>query len=294
MGVSNGIVSSQKPDVLCPVLKSCFDKVLVDAPCSGEGMIRKDNSIIKDWTKENVLACAVRQEKILDVAADCVRDGGILVYSTCTFAREENEKNVKIFLEKHPEFSIIPSNVEFGRQGYEGLKETRRILWQDGGEGHFVAKFKKAGDSPRKELRYKGKIENDYKLFEDLGLELPVGLLIRGGDKLYLAPDIDIDKKLGVLRAGIYLGEYAKNRFIPSHCLYANPFVKAKNTLNLELGDKRIADFLHGEEIWADSVEKGYCRVSIEGIPCSFGKFDGQKLKNHYPKGLRTLKKDCN
>ena len=288
MGVPNGIISSQKPDVLCEYLEGVFDKVLVDAPCSGEGMIRKDNSILGDWTKENVLACATRQQKILDSAAKALRAGGTMVYSTCTFSREENEENIEIFLKNHPEFSIVPTNAQFGREGYN-LKETRRILWQDGGEGHFVAKLKKNGEDERREINYKGKTENANDILSQLGVKLPDGLIIKNGEKLYLTPDIDAPKNLGVIRQGIYLGEYAKNRFIPTHSMFSNKFIECENALDLKIEDPRTKAFLHGEEIAAENLEKGYCRIMIEGVPLSFGKFDGFKVKNHYPKGLRTL-----
>ena len=144
LGVANAVVSSCHPQRLCQSLQGFFDKVLVDAPCSGEGMFRRDPAAVAQWSPESPAACAQRQRAILDSAALAVREGGVLVYSTCTFSREENEDNVRWFLSAHPEFALLPIEAGFGRPGVEGLP-VRRIYPMDGGEGHFVAKFQRVG-----------------------------------------------------------------------------------------------------------------------------------------------------
>ena len=172
LGVPNAVVSSCHPQRLCQSLQGFFDKVLVDAPCSGEGMFRRDPAAVAQWSPESPAACAQRQRAILDSAALAVREGGVLVYSTCTFSREENEDNVRWFLSAHPEFTLLPIEAGFGRPGVEGLS-VRRIYPMDGGEGHFVAKFQRVGEnvdkvgtftaylSRREEAKFQG-------LFEEL------------------------------------------------------------------------------------------------------------------------------
>ncbi len=300
MGVARGVVSNCHPDTLCEALDGCFDKVLVDAPCSGEGMMRKDPSIADEWTAENVISCAARQQKILDSASLALRDGGILVYSTCTYSREENEENIEIFLRNHPEFILLDIDVPFGRRGIN-LKQTRRILWTDGGEGHFVAKLKKSGEGPRRNIAAAtlkaSKSRNANKemppaevceFLKNCNIKLPAGEIALKNDKLYLLPEKNLPSNVGVIRGGLLLGEIARGRFTPAHALFATPFVKTENCIDLRLSDPRLAKFLHGEEIEARG-NKGFNRVSVEGIPLGFGKLSDGRLKNYYPKGLRTL-----
>ena len=300
IGVARGVVSSCHPDKLCDTLQGCFDKVLVDAPCSGEGMLRREPQIATEWTEENVIACADRQLKILDSAAAALREGGVLVYSTCTYSREENEENVKRFLVNHPEFQLLPIDVDFGRQGIDP-NDTRRVLWCDGGEGHFVAKFRKLGDSPRREIpaepirksKKGGKTQTDnFHLTEaflkENHITLGEGHVISKNGKYYLSPLESVPADLGVIRSGVLLGEEERGRFTPAHAMFATPYIQTANQIDLELSDQRLQKFLHGEEIEA-SGEKGFYRVAVEGIPLGFGKLSEGRLKNYYPKGLRTL-----
>lgn len=145
MGIRNAVVSSSRPDALAQKLPAYFDKVLVDAPCSGEGMFRKNPLALSEWSVEHTVSCGVRQLNILESAAHCLKPGGILVYSTCTFAPEENEKLIEAFLEKHPEFTLEDIDVNFGTKSYLKNQKgaTLRIYPMDGGEGHFVAKLRK-------------------------------------------------------------------------------------------------------------------------------------------------------
>ena len=295
MGIHNGVVSATMPDLLCSALAGCFDKVLVDAPCSGEGMIRKEPKVLENWSRENVKSCAIRQLKILDSASLALREGGTLVYSTCTYSYEENEGVIEEFLRAHPDFCLQKIEHNFGREGI-GMPEVRRIFTLDGGEGHFVALLKKSGDSPRKSIDFAPKkaqkpTADPSEVLEFLkqnNVELPDGKIIAKGDRVYLTPDITPPENIGVLRAGLLLNEPNPKRFIPSHALYMCPAVKCRNELDLPLNDPRAKAFLHGEEIAADGIN-GYTRVLIEGIPCGFGKASGSRLKNYYPKGLRTL-----
>ena len=146
MGISNAVVSNAHPEQLCERLAGRFDKVLVDAPCSGEGMFRKNGEAQTEWSVEHVRSCAERQLHILDSAKKALRPGGVLVYSTCTFSREENEGVISRFLDKNPDFVLEDPGVSFGRPTME---HARRIFPMDGGEGHFAARLRKKGESGR-------------------------------------------------------------------------------------------------------------------------------------------------
>lgn len=294
LGVKNGVVSSCHPQRLCEGLQGFFDRVLVDAPCSGEGMFRRDPEAVAQWTPESVPACAQRQRAILDSAALAVREGGTLVYSTCTFAREENEDNVEWFLSAHPEFKLIPLDLSFGRPGVNGLP-VRRIYPMDGGEGHFVAKFRRVGENTCRSGSFdsflSGKEETEPRaLFEELFVGPFPGHAARFGERLYLLPQGLPDLAgLGVLRAGVELAQRKGRRWEPSHGAFQSAGKEeCRQVLDLPWNSPQLAAFLRGEEIDCDG--KGYTAVCAGGVPTGFGKASGGRLKNHYPKGLRNLR----
>ncbi|MBQ9414204.1 MAG: RsmF rRNA methyltransferase first C-terminal domain-containing protein [Clostridia bacterium] len=313
MGVQNAVVSSIDTTRLCDRLAGCFDAVLADVPCSGEGMFCKEPQALTQWSPDLVAECAARGHEILQNAAAAVRPGGRIVYSTCTFAPEENEGQIARFLNEHPDFTLCDSGVTFGRPGFSAdviqpfvpdiscsghlLERCRRLFPADGGEGHFVALLQKCGDEPRREAPFfPPPILCDVArlidaLLDDCFLTKPTGRLALFGDTVRLLPVEMIDpSSLPVLAAGVAVGTIAKNRIEPHHALFAAcPPSKARRTLALSLQDDRTRCFLHGEEITADG-DNGFTLVAIEGVPCSFGKVSGGKLKNRYPKGLRLLK----
>lgn len=297
MGIPNGIVSFRYPDVLCPKLKGFFDKVLVDAPCSGEGMFRKNPDAILEWSREYVIACANRQLSILISAAECVRDGGILVYSTCTFSPEENEMTAQRFLEACPEFEPSDINEPFGRT--TGLKNAVRITPLEGGEGHFAARFRKKGNAPRtvfsvpKSAKKPQKFSKDLQklidgFIDDIFKTAPEAAIEVFGNCVYFRPDGFPDLKgLCILRHGVFVGEIIKNRIEPAHSLFVT--ARPENlgrVLDLNIDDPRVNDFIKGMEIECDG-DKGYTAVAVEGMILGFGKCSGGRLKNKYPKGLR-------
>lgn len=294
LGVRNGVVSSCHPQRLCEALQGFFDRVLVDAPCSGEGMFRRDPEAVAQWSPESVPACAQRQRAILDSAALAVKEGGVLVYSTCTFSREENEDNVEWFLGAHPEFELIPLDLPFGRPGIHGLP-VRRIYPMDGGEGHFVAKFRRVGENSCRAGAFgqflSGKEEEEARnLFQELfSCEFP-GNAARFGERLYLLPNglPELDR-LGVLRAGVELAQRKGRRWEPSHGVFQSARKEeCRQVLDLPWDAPELSAFLRGEEIDCDG--KGYTALCAGGVPTGFGKASGGRLKNHYPKGLRNLR----
>ncbi len=297
-GVSNAVVSSTDPDTLCSALEGVFDKVLVDAPCSGEGMFRRDKGAFDEWSVEHSDSCSVRQLKILESAKKALRVGGILVYSTCTFSYAENEGVIEKFLSENPDFELLDCGEIFGRRTLSG--KACRIYPMDGGEGHFAAKLRKKCDSecfascyakaeptPQKKIP---QIVRDFfaETFYDVS---PFERLMLHGDNVYILPALCPELKgTGVVRAGVFAGTVKKSYFEPHHALFmAADKENIKRVVDLPLDDPRVKKFLHGEEISVEESIKGYTAVAVEGIVTGFGKVSSGMLKNKYPKGLRTL-----
>ncbi len=300
MGVRNCVVSNAHPDALAARLEEYFDRVLVDAPCSGEGMFRRDAQAAAEWSPEHSAACAVRQGAILDSAARCLREGGVLVYSTCTFSFRENEDVIAAFLDRHQEFELEPAGVSFGRKGFDrsdqyDLTLTRRIFPMDGGEGHFAARLRKKGDSAGASYAFPETKAGEYEkraaeIFGECFNTAPYGRIVRIGESCYLLPDLMPEVRgLGVLRGGVTLGEIMKNRIEPSHALFMAAAPQECRTLIRFAPDSpELAAFLHGEETAVDASLRGYAAVACGDVVTGFGKCAGGRLKNRYPKGLRN------
>ena len=316
LGVGNVIVTNEDPIDLPRHFSLFFDKILVDAPCSGEGMFRKNPDAVQEWSKEQVQVCQERQLYILDEAAKMLAPGGTLVYSTCTFSPEEDEACIGLFLEEHPDFTVkkvdapyfSPAHPEWGN-GNEDLKNTFR-LWPHKlhGEGHYIAVLQKqsvvtsetiakkaqSGDKLKKE--YREQLEEFCKttLTSEISNKILNGNLILFGENLYLLPEgISGLKGLKIRRAGLQIGEFKKNRFEPSHALalyLKNEMTKVSYNLSVE--DSRTAGYFRGEGIYLnpgeeESVQKGWCLICVDGYSAGWGKQNNAQIKNHYPKGLR-------
>ncbi len=296
LGIRNGVVSSCHPDMLCRKLAGYFDKVLVDAPCSGEGMFRRDQQAALDWSEEHVKTCAVRQQAILDSASQAVKEGGILVYSTCTFAPEENEQVVEAFLKEHPEFECEDCGVSFGRASKQ-LPMTRRIFPMDGGDGHFVAKMKRVAANSKFPMPYEytgGKKKDSHKALQELlasiFVQVPNQRIEQIKDSFVFLPD-DLPRLegLGVIRMGILAAEEKPSRLEPTHQLFSSASAKnCRQVVDLSGHSAEIRRFLLGEELEVADSYRGFVLVAVEGIPVGFGKCSQGRLKNRYPKGLRN------
>lgn len=310
MGISNAIVLNETPESLSKRFIAFFDRILVDAPCSGEGMFRKNDNAGEEWSEENVALCAERQDGILDCAATMLKPGGRLVYSTCTFAPAEDEGSVSRFLETHPDFCLE--------------KEERLMPHKIKGEGHFLAVLHREGgqlSSAATAGTEKSLTLKDCREFLDFAKEaltipaeeLTEGkILLRFGEQLYLAPaETPSLRGLKVLRPGLHLGTVKKNRFEPSHALAL--FLKKEqvvHAVNLACDGTAVRKYLEGQTLtigegcdveMADimtrgsmaaeqadvSLLKGWCLVCVDGYSLGWGKAAGAVLKNHYPKGLR-------
>ena len=288
LGVANALVTNENTEKLAARFPGFFDRVLIDAPCSGEGMFRKEEAAITDWSPETVQMCARRQGEILHNGAQMVRPGGRLVYSTCTFAPEENELAIEAFLAEHPEFSLEKVEAPWFTPAGEGQFR----LWPHKllGEGHFAAVLRRAGEDACQSNPCQGeKLPKEWVSFaKELRIQLPQGKAISFGQSLYWAPaDLPELKGLKVERPGLELGVVKKDRFEPAHAL-ALWLKECKNMESLECSSREIQDYLIGNVVPSD--KKGWCLVCVDSYPIGWGKGDGVQLKNHYPKGLRHFR----
>ena len=285
MAVANALVTNEDTARLAARFPEGFDKVLIDAPCSGEGMFRKEEAAITDWSQETVEMCARRQAEILDNGAKMVRPGGRLVYSTCTFAPEEDELAVAAFLESHPDFEpeiiAAPWFVPVENGGHRMW--PHKLL----GEGHFAAVLRKKGEAEAEYDPIQGaKLPKEWLSFaKELDIELPEGKAILFGETLYWVPVGMPDlAKLKVLRPGLELGTVKKGRFEPAHAL-ALWLKSCKNVQSYPADSPEMEKYIHGDVV--PSTLRGWTLVTAEGYSIGWGKGDGNVLKNHYPKGLR-------
>ena len=276
------------PERLAERLPGWFDRVLVDAPCSGEGMFRKEEAALTDWSEATVAMCAARQRGILEAAARLLRPGGRLVYSTCTFAPEENELVIEAFLQEHPEFR--PETVE-APWFAPGLTDTPGMyrLWPHRlrGEGQFAAVLRRMDGPACPQIplqRIEALPPESRELLSQLP-PLPDGGAVRFGQTLYLVPP-DTPELGGarVLRAGLELGQLKKGRFEPAHAL-ALWLPAAENAVDYPADSPEIARFLRGETL--PTALRGWVLVRVDGYGLGWGKGAAGVLKNHYPKGLR-------
>ena len=285
MGIKNAIVLNEEPKNIAKHFQCFFDKILVDAPCSGEGMFRKNPEAISEWSKENVLMCKERQLSILEEAEKALAKTGRIVYSTCTFSKEENEDTISAFLERHSEFHLVKANYKF-ENGLDKDGLTNRIYpHKVKGEGHFFAILERKDPSYiKKPLQNREVKQNpDYTKFikDTLSVDIKYNLVF--GDNLYLSPYTKLDG-LKVVRPGLHLGELKKNRFEPSHSLALA--LKIKDFKNIqELNEEQAEEFIKGLTI--DTNITGWGATCVSGYPIGWFKGDGRVGKNHYPKGLR-------
>ena len=284
MGIKNAVVISELPENLSTKFAGYFDKILVDAPCSGEGMFRKNaEEALSEWSEENVALCAERQKRILNEATKMLRFGGRLVYSTCTFADEEDEGQVFDYLENHPEMRLV--------------KQEKLYPHKVDGEGHFAALFEKIGKTGEWDTRLKeAKLwctrdaEKAYRDFEKAFFKQKFARrLYEANGILYDLPEGVFDwKGLQVLRVGVRLGEVKNGRFEPSHSLaLCVKKEECKNALDLSETDPRLEKYLRGESVEDQEIGNGWCVVCVRGYPLGLGKAVNGTVKNHYPKGLR-------
>lgn len=295
MGVPNALVVSAQPEALAARWGVLFDAVLVDAPCSGEGMFRRHPETRAEWNPASPMGCAERQRRILGCAAAMLRPGGRLVYSTCTLSPEENEETVRWFLREHPDFSAQPFSLS-GNYGTLDAPEGMLRLYPHRvrGEGHFVACLRRAGDAPAADLMRPAAerlslpapaVRAAYSAFAAPLRGLPAANA-QLGDALLSAPDLPPLDGVRVLRAGVQLGTLRGKVFAPDHAL-AMCLSPACGLPVLALDRAGALRYQSGEALPAPEDMSGWALAVYEGLVLGFGKASGGQFKNHYPKGLR-------
>jgi len=318
MGITNALVANETPDRLARIFQEYFDRILLDVPCSGEGMFRKDREAVRSYSRYKSSQCVAMQRDIFDKAYGMLRPGGIIVYSTCTFNPDENERNMAYFAK---EYNLEPlpvgdypgwdrSRGEWSGDDIEAFSRGIR-LWphKARGEGHFVFCLKKPGEKTAEgKPREPGRDDEGYtsgetswtsidarealeafRAFEreNLNTFLDGVFHVKGGSLFRLPPALPEVPDLKWEKAGLYLGEYAKGRFEPSASL-AIALKKGdfKRILDLDSDDGRVIRYIKGETLIHEG-EKGYTAVCVDGFPLGWAKQEGSSLKNLYPKGWR-------
>lgn len=309
LGIRNAVVTSLDTSEIAKLYSAVFDLVIVDAPCSGEGMFRKSSEAVRDWSEENVLVSAKRQREILKNARGLVKAGGYLLYSTCTYSLEENEMNVDAFLSENPDFSLVPVKKELEevtKPGilYNGCKTdnielTRRFYPHvSPGEGQYVALMRRDDSLEIKsEFNFRDSIaaptkeekKTVEKFFSDNLREVPKGRLVRVNENLvFVNHNLPLPSR-SVFSSGVLVGKVEKGILFPAHQFFSAYGTLFKRTLLLKRDDERLRKYLHGEEIDVPEIEdSGFSAVLYEGASLGGGKVSSHRLKNHYPKGLRT------
>jgi NOL1/NOP2/sun family putative RNA methylase len=314
-GVTNAIVTNESPQKLADHFGEYFDRVMLDAPCSGEGMFRKAAIARKEWRLELPSSCATRQAAILEQASKLVKPGGFLAYTTCTFSTEENEGVIASFLERHREFQL---NTEIklpglspARPDWIGLPKTSELsqamrIWphKSPGEGHFIAILRKIKsmemEKPFVKLKKIHETQNSLssnhaikRMFDEfvhkyLDYEFQNSQIFMSGSYVYQqlerAPELS---RIKVIHPGWWLGQVQKERFTPSHALAMGICAsQARQTILLDLRDDRLMAYIAGESI-NYAGDDGWVLVTITGYPIGWGKRVQNNVKNFYPHGLR-------
>ncbi len=307
LGLKNCVTTCMDTSRLAEKFPDTFDLIMVDAPCSGEGMFRKEEIAVSEWSEENVRKCAARQKEILENAVICLKDGGYIVYATCTFSLEENEMVVDAFLKEHPEFELVPvrdvvrenttDGIFFDSCECENIRHARRFYpHRNKGEGQFAAVFRNTlspaltSSKTKVQSRKPEKIDPIvYDFLDDTLVNYDKNAVkMYNGKPVYFAGDLEIEKGVA-FSSGVTIGEIKKNYILPHHQFFMAMGKDFKRKIELDADGEEILKYLHGEEIEAD-CDKGWAVVTVNG--CSVGgvKVGGGKGKNHYPKGLRLLK----
>ena len=292
-GLDNTIVTNVDPMRFTKQFQEAFDKIVLDAPCSGEGMFRKLEQAIDTWSEEKVLECAHIQKNLLKGAYDMLKQGGMVIYSTCTYSYEENEAMVHYAVDELG-FELLPLNKSNGLCPGVDLDEVVRCYPHHyRGEGHFIALLKKPGNSPRKQVRTIKPSVNlaDLKVLkafyqENLNKKVPSYIIENNGHLYAVKKNFPELKGIRVLRNGLYLGEVRKNRFLPSYSL-ALTLTKqdVKRSYDFPSESEEIKKYIHGETL-EGTGEKGFGVIFVDGYPLSFYK-ESNQVKNLFPKGLR-------
>ncbi len=303
LGLPNTVTTCMDSEKIAKVFPDTFDLIMVDAPCSGEGMFRKEEIALSEWSLQNVEKCAVRQTEILENAVRCLKNGGYIIYATCTFSLEENEKVVDLFLQNHPDFELIPvkesvknhteDGIFFDGCRCENIRFARRFYpHRSRGEGQFMAVLHHTKDTeqfPRKPLAKPQKIDDVVLRFlEDTLVEYQREYVrLYNGKPVYFTPDFEVQDGTA-FSCGITIGEVRKNYLQPHHQFFMGMGRLFKRKIELPPDGEWIQKYLHGESIPCD-CPNGWAVVTVNGCSLGGAKVVDGVAKNHYPKGLRVF-----
>lgn len=299
-GIENICVTSEEPRKLKSAFGSFFDKILVDAPCSGEGMFRKDGDMVKSYEEHGPEYYAAIQREIVGHAVDMLAPGGLMMYSTCTFSVCENEDIIRLILENHEDMELVKLPLFEGASDGIGLSGCLRLFpHKIKGEGHFMALLKKKSGQVPAEMSKSGS-KKEKALPEELSkfLSMISKPLISSrieikNDCVYYLPEYFSENggKLRYLRTGLCLGEMKKERFEPSQALAQSlKMEEFKQTISFKKEDERVIRYLKGETVFlteSEGSKKGWCLICVDGFPLGFAKGNGDTLKNKYYPGWR-------
>ena len=320
-GISNSFVTNEPPHVLAERFPEFFHKIMVDAPCSGEGMFRKNPAVVDSWQEKGPEYFSKLQREIIVQAADMLLPGGMMFYSTCTFSPLENEKTITHLLKERPDMEVIPMEdyegfaeglTSYRGEVFDGSCKLCRRIWPHkmSGEGHFMALLHKKNGTPQQVQqtvlqssiwweKCKGLNKEQKAAAEDffshVNIAYDVSRIDVRGDNLYYLPAPQYDGRgLHFLRNGLFMGEFKKKRFEPSQpfalALHAQDF---DQVLDFPADDERLSRYLRGETldvsdlIAGEKKRKGWQLVMVAGHPLGFGKLVNNNLKNKYPAGWR-------
>ncbi len=299
-GFKNAVTTCMDTKRLARTFPETFDLIMVDAPCSGEGMFRKEEIAIDEWSEDNVKMCAARQAEILANAAAALKSGGYIVYATCTFSPEENEMTVDSFLKAYPEFEIVPvsekvqqytaDGIFFDGCECENIRYTRRFYPHKApGEGQFMAVLHHTGEvytfksAPKKAEKIDKTV---FDFLDDVLVDYDKNhVQMYNGNPVYFTPDFDVPKG-AAFSCGITIGEIKKNYIQPHHQFFMGMGESFRRKIELTADDEKTKKYLHGEEIDTD-CPNGWAVVTVDGCSVGGAKVSNGKAKNHYPKGLR-------
>lgn len=294
LGLKNTIVTSSDAKSLAKALPGFFDAIILDAPCSGEGMFRKLDQAIDTWSSQKVEECQAIQKELIDACNIMLKENGILMYSTCTYEKKENE-DIVLYAQNSGNFQLLPLELKEGfRPGINMPGVLRLYPCYFEGEGHFISKLQKITPSKANKIAYtianiskqeKKLLDDFYK--QNLNIQTPTFVISSNGHLYQRRADFPELNKIRVLRSGLYLGECKKNRFEPSHSLALTLNENdVKFSYNFDYKSEEIARYLHGETLVGQG-NKGYGLICVNHFSLGFVKESQNILKNHFPKGLR-------
>lgn len=303
MGLKNTVTTCLDTSRLADIFPDTFDLIMVDAPCSGEGMFRKDDNAIDEWSEENVKKCAVRQREILNNASICLKNGGYIIYATCTFSLEENEMTVDTFLSEHPDFELVPVKEDVQKNtvdgiSFDGCKESnisycRRFYpHKSNGEGQFMAVLHNTATEQTCNSKKKSNpknVETDAVVTDFLDNTLinynKDDIRMYNSRPVFFTKDFEVKDSVA-FSCGVTIGEIKKNYILPHHQFFMAMGKNFKRKIELDENSVEIKKYLHGEEFETD-CDDGWAVVTVKGCTLGGVKVVKSRAKNHYPKGLR-------